>query len=87
MAGGGGRWRAAGTSKREEGGFYRPGHVRKGGSTTTNGHRGHNMGGKAVGDVRKAGGQWRKAVRAPACGRQPRGTGLGGGHASPTLGA
>jgi hypothetical protein len=45
------------------------------------------MGGKAVGDVRKAGGQWRKAVRAPACGRQPRGTGLGGGHASPTLGA
>jgi hypothetical protein len=41
------------------------------------------MGGEAVGDVRTTDGQWRKAERAPACARQPRGTSLGAGVRHP----
>jgi hypothetical protein len=87
------QWRAAADgdellahTRRKEGG-YRRGHAGKGGSTTTNGHKGHGMVCEAVGDVRTAGGQWRKAVRAPVCARRPRGTSPEGRCASPTLGA
>jgi hypothetical protein len=34
------------------------------------------MGGKAVGDVQRASGQWRMAVRPRACARRPRVAGL-----------
>jgi hypothetical protein len=44
------------------------------------------MGAEAVNDVQRGSSQWRKPVRARACGLRPRGTGLGVGGVSHLIG-
>jgi hypothetical protein len=62
-------------------GFYRPGASQET-SPERHAYRNHGMGGKAVGDVQRASGQWRMAVRPRACARRPRVAGLGVGGVS-----
>jgi hypothetical protein len=57
----------SGARKEEtQGGFYRPG-ASQAASPERRDYRSHDMGAKAVGDVRWGSGQWRMAVRPRAC--------------------
>jgi hypothetical protein len=63
---GGGRCVLGRAQGRDPGGFYRPG-ASQAASPERRDYRSHDMGAKAVGDVRWGSGQWRMAVRPRAC--------------------
>jgi hypothetical protein len=58
-------------------GFYRPSNASRLFHPSFVGHSGDGMGAEAVGNVQRAGGQWREVVRAPASVERSCGTGLG----------
>jgi hypothetical protein len=81
MAGGGGRLCFTGAREERQGGFIGRATL-QGGFSLSSCAQWRRHGAEEVGDVRRADGQWWKAVRARACARRARGTDLGVGSVS-----